>query len=146
MVTAWYPAVTGTGAAAALLEPATAAALSEGFGLPDLSGLSTYARTDARPKPGARRPVVVLSPGYGLVSELYSSTAEDLGSHGWVVLGVDAGPETLRASRQKRSCTGAPQRCGARSRRLQRRDIRSARASISIGSVPSDTPSAGLQR
>jgi dienelactone hydrolase len=93
MVTAWYPAVTGTGAAAALLEPATAAALSEGFGLPDLSGLSTYARTDARPKPGARRPVVVLSPGYGLVSELYSSTAEDLGSHGWVVLGVDAGPE-----------------------------------------------------
>jgi len=92
-VTAWYPAVHGTGGAGALLEPATAVALSEAFGLPDLSGLSTYARTDATVKPGARRPVVVLSPGYGLVSELYSSTAEDLASHGWIVLGVDPGPE-----------------------------------------------------
>lgn len=92
-VTAWYPAKRGTGTGTSLLSAPTADALREYFGLPDLSEVRTYARQDATVAMGSARPVVLLSPGYGLVSELYSSTAEELASHGYVVLGIDPKPE-----------------------------------------------------
>ena len=62
-VTAWYPASAGTGSEARLLPAAWADVLERYFGLASLDEVVTYARKDATPKPGARRPVLVLGPG-----------------------------------------------------------------------------------
>jgi hypothetical protein len=93
-VTAWYPASAGTGSEARLLPAAWADLLEDYFGHSSLDEVVTYAREDAEARPGPRRPVLVLSPGWGMVSALYGSTAEDLASHGYVVVGVDPVPET----------------------------------------------------
>jgi dienelactone hydrolase len=85
----YYPADphTGTGPHR-YLDPKLIAAM----GLPEqFSALTTTSRTKARPQRASfRRPVVVLSPGFGSVMALSTSLAEHLASHGYVVVAVQA--------------------------------------------------------
>jgi dienelactone hydrolase len=52
-----------------------------------------HARTNTRARRG-RLPVVLFSPGGGTAREMYQSLAEDLASHGYLVLAVDHTGET----------------------------------------------------
>ncbi|MFI9365548.1 alpha/beta hydrolase [Kitasatospora sp. NPDC053057] len=53
-----------------------------------LAAVGTWARADARPADG-RFPLVLLSPGLGFPRALFTSIAEDLSSHGYVVALID---------------------------------------------------------
>lgn len=97
-VVAWYPAVPGTGsdgrylADLALIGPALEA--SGELGAMERLGLGLVAdpaRIDAQAagEPGARFPLVILSPGNATNVEFYAVLAEELASQGFVVLGID---------------------------------------------------------
>ena len=105
MATLWYPARSDAGRTASYLTRAEARAWIEGSDglLPDeyadvLHGVRTHSRANAAPaRPtGDGYPLVLVSPGAGHNAILYSSLAEDLASHGFVVAGIDhaheAGP------------------------------------------------------
>ncbi|MEU4573524.1 alpha/beta hydrolase family protein [Nonomuraea sp. ATR24] len=91
MVTVWYPATRASGARARYVTPEESALLLAAQGLPPgdlLSRIRGHARTGAPPVPG-RRPLVVLSPGFGLPRSSLTVLAEDLASHGYAVAAVD---------------------------------------------------------
>lgn len=96
-LTAWYPAIAGTGSPGAYVRgyERIRAGLEASGELPGpvvaaVGLVSTSARDDARVA-GAedRYPVVVFSPGNATNVAFYASLAEDLASRGYVVIGVD---------------------------------------------------------
>ncbi|MEU7135102.1 alpha/beta hydrolase [Streptomyces sp. NPDC046261] len=85
MVTLWYPALPSPGRPA----PYTSAALSrEVLGTEALAGVRTHAVDGARRAPGTR-PLVVLSPGFGMSRLTLTALGEDLASRGYAVAAVD---------------------------------------------------------
>ena len=82
----YYPAVAGTGRGhQRYVEPdwATAAGLDP----PQMDRVVSAAQIDATPAPAAApRPVVLLTPGWRSIVAFSTSLAEDLASHGYVVL------------------------------------------------------------
>jgi dienelactone hydrolase len=96
-VVAWYPAVPGTGAPASYVQDldtiADGLVASGEVGGLEASGLRFVrdpARAGAIVAPDeATYPVVLLSPGNATNVEFYSGLAEDLASHGFVVIGLD---------------------------------------------------------
>jgi dienelactone hydrolase len=96
-VVAWYPAVAGTGEPGPYLDDLEAIGdglvASGAIGEFELAGLGMV-RTSARhgaevAAPDDRYPVVLLSPGNATNVDFYASLAEDLASHGYVVIGID---------------------------------------------------------
>jgi dienelactone hydrolase len=85
----WYPAVAGTGSGApAYIAPERASAL--GLTLEDVERVHLRARLDAPPAATTSpRPGVVLMPGWGAPMALYTALAQELASHGYVVVTVD---------------------------------------------------------
>lgn len=95
MVSMYYPARPGTGGPTAPYMTAEEARLLLELRIPDatvppetISGVRTWARTEARPVHG-RFPLVVLSPGFTLPRATLTGLAEDLASRGYVVALVD---------------------------------------------------------
>ncbi|MDF3144376.1 MULTISPECIES: alpha/beta hydrolase [unclassified Streptomyces] len=95
MVSMYYPARPGAGGATAPYMTDEEARLLLELRVPDatippetISGVRTWAHTDARPAPG-RFPLVVLSPGFTLPRATLTGLAEDLASRGYVVALVD---------------------------------------------------------
>ncbi|PNE30915.1 hypothetical protein AF335_26580 [Streptomyces eurocidicus] len=85
MVTMWYPALPSRGEKA----PYASKALSRQIlGTEALAGVRTQAVADARPVPAAR-PLVVLSPGFGMSRLTLTALGEDLASRGYAVAAVD---------------------------------------------------------
>ncbi|MEV5242543.1 alpha/beta hydrolase [Streptomyces cinnamoneus] len=85
MVTLWYPSLPSRGPKA----PYVSKALSEVvLGSDALAGARTHAVAGARPAP-ARRPLVVLSPGFGMSRITLTALGEDLASRGYAVAAVD---------------------------------------------------------
>ncbi|MBJ8338830.1 hypothetical protein JGU71_08020 [Antrihabitans sp. YC3-6] len=98
----WYPAERDSGNGRSLYlgrdereADVVADGISDMFGVPGfvLSGIAdgrTHARSDAEPEAGnARYPVVLFSPGSGGVRSQNTAWAEELASHGYVVVGLD---------------------------------------------------------
>ncbi|MFD7975197.1 alpha/beta hydrolase family protein [Streptomyces sp. NPDC059071] len=85
MVTVWYPALRPSGREAPFMSPQLSAAA---FGTEALADVRTHATLDAAPLPG-RRPLVVLSPGFGMSRVSQTALAEDLASKGYLVAAVD---------------------------------------------------------
>lgn len=83
MVTRWYPATMSSRSLP--LSTYASARLSTVIGLPHVR---THAHAGARALPG-RLPVVLFSPGGNTPRVLYQALAEDLASHGYLVLAVD---------------------------------------------------------
>jgi Platelet-activating factor acetylhydrolase, isoform II len=98
-VQVWYPARPAPGApTTSYLPPGWDRALAGRSGVEDaLNGLAhtppglvhPHAVEDAPLAGGGPFPVLLLSPGLGLLATDYAATAEDLASHGYVVAGVD---------------------------------------------------------
>ncbi|MEU4745534.1 alpha/beta hydrolase [Actinosynnema sp. NPDC023658] len=96
MVSLFYPAASARGPKKQYMTPVESSAVLEEAGLttvpPDaLAAVRTNAVVDARPLPGRKhsRPLVVLSPGFKRPRATLSTLAEDLASHGYVVVVVD---------------------------------------------------------
>ncbi|RJL24139.1 alpha/beta hydrolase family protein [Bailinhaonella thermotolerans] len=97
MVSVWYPARPGGERAAPYLSAASAGYLdkltTERLGVPagrvDYAGVRSHARVGAPVLGGARRPVVIYSPGGGNSRQLGTMLVEDLASRGYVVVTVD---------------------------------------------------------
>jgi predicted dienelactone hydrolase len=95
MVSVWYPAAAKRG------KPVPYATAEESRLLLEIAGLSNvpadtltrvlpHARASAPPKRTNRRlPLVVVSPGFGDPRWMLTNLAEDLASHGYIVVGVD---------------------------------------------------------
>jgi hypothetical protein len=101
MVTVWYPARSPGGQRAQYMTPEESKLIlehaEEAAGLPPdtLSTVRTNAYVDATPAGRAHSlPLVVLSPGYTQPRSSLSGLAEDLASHGYVVVGIDHTYET----------------------------------------------------
>lgn len=96
MAEIWYPAEAGTGLPAPYfpdlerLAPNLAASgevsALEVFGL---RYIRSHSRLEARVAGRGRWPVVLLSPGNGTNVEFYAGLADDLASHGYVVVGLN---------------------------------------------------------
>lgn len=85
MVTLWYPARHQGDRNA----PYMSKELSKAWvGKEDLAGMRTNSTVDARPA-GKRRPLVVLSPGFGMSRASLTGLGEDLASRGYAVAAVD---------------------------------------------------------
>jgi Platelet-activating factor acetylhydrolase, isoform II len=95
MVSLWYPAVPSDGPRARYMTPAESELLLADDGitgvLPDtLSKVRTNAVSDAFPAGDEHgRPLVVLSPGFTHPRSTLTALAEDLASHGYIVVAVD---------------------------------------------------------
>ncbi|NUJ99880.1 alpha/beta hydrolase [Streptomyces lunaelactis] len=100
MVSMYYPARRGTGAAAPYMTREGARLFLESRELDGvvpaevLSGTRTHSFSGARPAPG-RFPLVVLSPGFSVPRTTISALAEDLTSRGYVVTTVDHAYEAV---------------------------------------------------
>ncbi|MFI5531946.1 alpha/beta hydrolase family protein [Kitasatospora sp. NPDC051853] len=102
LLSLYYPALPRTGSPAPYLTTDEAKALLTDRGqLADhttperVAATHTHARTDALPRPTARRyPLVVLSPGFSLPRASLTGLAEDLASRGYVVAAVDHAHES----------------------------------------------------
>jgi len=97
-VTAWYPADAGSGTTGRYVEDLDAiddALVASGqIGAFEVAGLGLVqdpARLVAAVAggDGVRYPLIVLSPGNATNVEFYGALAEDLASHGYVVIGID---------------------------------------------------------
>lgn len=95
MISMYYPALRGTGGPRAPYMTTEEARMLLQARVPDatvppevLSGVRTWARSEARPVRG-RFPLVVLSPGFSLPRATLTGLAEDLASRGYVVALVD---------------------------------------------------------
>ncbi|MEU8542021.1 alpha/beta hydrolase [Streptomyces sp. NPDC048717] len=104
MVTLHYPAARRTGGTPApyATEDESRLLLAgvggvDPAGIRDLAAMNTYSVKDARPAPG-RRPLVVLSPGFGMPRFTLTALAVDLASRGYVVASVDHAYETSGTS------------------------------------------------
>ncbi|MFI9235264.1 hypothetical protein [Streptomyces cinnamoneus] len=85
MVSLWYPALPSRGRPA----PYASKALSrEVLGTEAMASVRTHAVDGARRAPGTR-PLVVLSPGFGLSRLTLTALGEDLASRGYAVAAVD---------------------------------------------------------
>ena len=82
MLTLWYPAASVRGRPLAVY---ASPRLTATLGLPPVR---VHARNRA-PARRARLPVVLFSPGFGAPRVLYQALAEDLASHGYLVIAVD---------------------------------------------------------
>src|SRR4051794_39536449 len=87
LLTRWYPAASG---ARRWPRAAYTSPLRVALGLPSAR---VHARRGARARV-ARLPVVLFSPGAGTARDLYQGLAEDLASHGYLVVAVDHTGET----------------------------------------------------
>ena len=90
----WYPAKRASGQGTpAYVDGASAAEL--GVTTSQLARLQPQASVDAAPAPttGAR-PAVVVMPGWGLPMAVSTTLAQDLASHGYVVVAIDPTPGT----------------------------------------------------
>ncbi|MFG3056736.1 alpha/beta hydrolase family protein [Kitasatospora sp. NPDC048239] len=85
MATLWYPALFPSGREAAFMSPQLSAAA---FGTDALGTVRTHATVNAVPLPG-RRPLAVLSPGFGMSRVSLTALAEDLASKGYLVAALD---------------------------------------------------------
>ncbi|MGW4891945.1 alpha/beta hydrolase family protein [Kitasatospora sp. NPDC004240] len=85
MTTVWYPALLPSERTAPFMSPELSTAA---FGTDALATVRTHATLDALPLPG-RRPLVVLSPGFGMSRVSLTSLAEDLASRGYLVAALD---------------------------------------------------------
>ncbi|MCP9486458.1 MAG: Cpe/LpqF family protein [Gaiellaceae bacterium MAG52_C11] len=83
MLTRWYPAV-----ASSRNKPRAAYASPRLRAVLGLPRVRVHARLGSRPLPG-RLPVVLFSPGLNGPRVLYQALAEDLASHGYLVVAVD---------------------------------------------------------
>ncbi|MEW1805154.1 hypothetical protein [Pseudarthrobacter sp. NPDC080039] len=87
----WYPGVPGPGAQHAPYTPGAWAGLhlggAAGLGETSFADVRDHSYADVPVAPG-RFPVVVLEPGMGLAAPQYTTLAEDLASHGYLVAGV----------------------------------------------------------
>src|SRR5690349_6794848 len=90
----WYPAKRATGnGAPAYVDGASAAKL--GVTMRQISRLRPHASVDSAPAPTTEaRPAVVLMPGWGLPMAVSTTLAQDLASHGYVVVAIDPTPGT----------------------------------------------------
>lgn len=88
----WYPAADDGAPLASWLDPVLAPHYSEQFGLPLemlAESLTVHARSDAAVAVSETPfPVLIMSHGNGWFPELYTTIAESLASHGYVVIGV----------------------------------------------------------
>ncbi len=98
----WYPApaVGGGGARAGYLDPRVWPLVRDFLSLADdAPAVATNAQPDLPMQADARYPVVLFSPGLGLVTEGFTTLLEDLASHGYVVVAIDhpyvSGPTVL---------------------------------------------------
>jgi predicted dienelactone hydrolase len=104
MVTVWYPTHSTDGKLAQYMTPEESKLFLEGKHSTDLppdilSTVRTNAYVDAKPAGRARSlPLVVLSPGYTQPRSSLSGLAEDLASHGYVVVAIDHTHETYAVS------------------------------------------------
>jgi len=95
MVSLWYPAAPSDGRRAQYMTPAESELQLTSRGItgipPDtLSTVETNAVSDASPAGRQHSlPLVVLSPGFTNSRSTLTALAEDLGSHGYVVAGID---------------------------------------------------------
>jgi hypothetical protein len=100
MVTVWYPTDARHGKPEQYMTPEESRLFLQGKDLTDLppeilSTVRTNAYAGARPAGRAHSlPLIVLSPGYTQPRNSLSSLAEDLASHGYVVVGIDHTYET----------------------------------------------------
>ena len=93
VVWVWYPAATAVDAPRADYLPAPWSPTAEFLGL-EVDGLHSHAVTDAAPANGSLRfPVLLLSPS-GFPPLLLATLAEDVASHGFVVVGINHTYET----------------------------------------------------
>jgi dienelactone hydrolase len=83
VLTRWYPAATK--ATSRPLATYAGPLLSSALGLPNVR---VHARLGAMPRRG-RLPTVLFSPGFGTPRVIYQALAEDLASHGYLVVAVD---------------------------------------------------------
>ena len=95
MVSLWYPATSPDGRRARYMTPAESELQLTSRDItgvaPDaLSTVRTHASADATPTGSARAlPLAVLSPGFTSPRSTLTALAEDLASHGYVVVGID---------------------------------------------------------
>jgi dienelactone hydrolase len=87
----WYPSPSVPGGARAdYLEPAIAPSVKAQMAIPTTApDVQINAKWESPFEPGVVYPVVIFSPGYGMVAENYSTLLEDLASRGLVVVGID---------------------------------------------------------
>ncbi|QEU95194.1 alpha/beta hydrolase family protein [Streptomyces kanamyceticus] len=103
MVSAYYPALPGSGRPARYMTKKeaqlllTSGHMAGKVSAADYSGARTFARTDARPLQG-RFPLVLLSPGFTTSRATLTHLAEDLASRGYVVATVDHAYEAAGAA------------------------------------------------
>ncbi|MEE2038865.1 acetylhydrolase [Nocardiopsis sp. CT-R113] len=100
MTTLWYPARSDAGRRAPYMTEAESAAVVEANGVTHLPAdvlhrVRTHSREDVAPvRSDGGLPLVVLSPGAGHNRIWFSSLAEELASHGFVVAAVDHAHES----------------------------------------------------
>jgi dienelactone hydrolase len=118
MVSVFYPAASAGGPTKQFMTPTESRLFLQDEGFPDdmlevLSTVRTNAVVDARPA-GRRHslPLIVLSPGFKKLRATLSSLAEDLASHGNVVVVVDHTYENLATTFPDGRVTGCTA-CGA---------------------------------
>jgi dienelactone hydrolase len=94
-LTTWFPAIAGSGSPAPYVEGLErirdGLIASGSFGPFEATGVGfvrDHARIGATPD-GGRHPVVLLSPGNATNVAFYAGLAEELASHGYVVVGID---------------------------------------------------------
>jgi predicted dienelactone hydrolase len=94
-VIAWYPAIASIGKTAPYVRDGMEEVLSFarlaklGNALNGLAGVATHAVLDAAPAASpARFPVILFQHGYTGLPSSHTALAEDLASHGWVVLNI----------------------------------------------------------
>jgi dienelactone hydrolase len=96
-IVSWYPALPGTGEEAeyvpgyeSIRDGLEASGELESLAIAGLPLVAPHARESASIAPAdAAYPVIVLSPGNATNVAFYGSLAEDLASHGYVVVGID---------------------------------------------------------
>ena len=96
-VVAWYPAMVGTGEPAPYVDGLdrigdglVASGSIDGVARAGLDWVTTAARQEASVADANETyPVVILSPGNATNVEFYGALAEELASHGYVVIGLD---------------------------------------------------------
>jgi dienelactone hydrolase len=101
MISLWYPTRARGGPRAPYMTAGESRALLSGMGITDVPGdalsrTRTNASLNAAPAGRPRsRPLVVLSPGFTWSRSSLTALAEDLASHGYVVVGIDHTYETF---------------------------------------------------
>lgn len=92
---AWYPAQADTGTPATYVPAAVAAAMTKDqYSIPPEASakwdsMPVAARENAKPAKVKKVGLVLLSPGLGMSVYNYSILAQDLASHGYVVIGIE---------------------------------------------------------